>query len=355
MTNKTSVMLRIFSSSLVLACLICPGAGANQGYELIGPEVSKIGWKTRSLIAFDVDNDGRTDLAVINNDRARIEILYQHTPGDEIEKSQRPNQDRWDPSLEDSAFDKRNIPTGVQMYTLALGDLNRDGRPDLVYTGSPDDLTVRFQDASNRFGKKRVFDVGEPVTYISSVLIADIDDDGHNELAMLTQEKLLVFEYENGRIARERSYALSSENCDALMIFDANGDGRSDISYQVPQEQDRLRVRLGSKEGAFGPEHLFRLDEVGGTLQPIRIKGTTQPDFVRVQWHTGLIEILTLKAQEDDDTLLKNVRPRIFSAETTNAADATYTVADLDGNGFPDLVFADSKNANIRVIMQTAQ
>ena len=48
---------------------------------LSGPEVVKLDWNTRALTPVDVDGDGLTDLAVVNNDRAAIELLLQIKPG----------------------------------------------------------------------------------------------------------------------------------------------------------------------------------------------------------------------------------------------------------------------------------
>ena len=47
-----------------------------------GPEIVKLDWNTRRIVPVDLNQDGLLDLAVINNDRARIEMLLQRAPGD---------------------------------------------------------------------------------------------------------------------------------------------------------------------------------------------------------------------------------------------------------------------------------
>ena len=53
-----------------------------------GPEVFKLDWNVRGLVAHDIDADGRTDLVLLNNDSTKIEILLQRLP-DEIKSGGR--------------------------------------------------------------------------------------------------------------------------------------------------------------------------------------------------------------------------------------------------------------------------
>ena len=112
-----------------------------------GPEVLKLDWNTHGLTAADLDGDGRTDLAVIDNDRATIELLYQIKPGTPPDPAKPSRVNRWEPVVEDARFRRVSVTTGEAMYDLAVGDLNGDGRPDLIYTGEETPLTVRYQQA----------------------------------------------------------------------------------------------------------------------------------------------------------------------------------------------------------------
>ena len=48
-----------------------------EAVKLDSPEVSKLGWKTQSMRAADINGDGRTDLLLLNNEHAKIDILLQ--------------------------------------------------------------------------------------------------------------------------------------------------------------------------------------------------------------------------------------------------------------------------------------
>lgn len=48
---------------------------------LDGPEVAKLAWDVRSMVPADFDRDGKLDLALINNENAKLVLLYQRVPG----------------------------------------------------------------------------------------------------------------------------------------------------------------------------------------------------------------------------------------------------------------------------------
>ena len=182
--------MRVF---LFLACLAMAEGAAERPFRLSGPEVAKLDWNTRALTARDLDGDGLTDLALINNDRARIELLHQRRPGEAPEAPPRAAPSaRREPVLEDARFRRESVPTGLQMFALAIGDLNGDGKADLAYTGKPDALTIRFQGKENDWGEKRVLDIGEPAQWTSTLAIADLNGDQREDLIVLTQKEILI-------------------------------------------------------------------------------------------------------------------------------------------------------------------
>jgi len=103
---------------MIAAAAVVPA----HGIELSGPEVMKLSWNTRSLTAFDIDGDGLIDLGVLNNDRARIDLLYRRKPGDPQSRDRSTGLERWQPVLEDAPFRRQTIATGLRMFALGFGD-----------------------------------------------------------------------------------------------------------------------------------------------------------------------------------------------------------------------------------------
>lgn len=122
---------------------------------LDGPEVAKISWDSGSGTPGDFDGDGRLDLAVINNENAKLVLLYQRAPGagKDASKQRVISRDRWEPVIEDSRFEKTSLPCDQRHFAMAAGDFDGDGNPDLALTGATDALTVRFQGKDAAFTK----------------------------------------------------------------------------------------------------------------------------------------------------------------------------------------------------------
>jgi hypothetical protein len=342
------------SPDLPAATLLSIGLATTvTGFQLSGPEVLKLAWNTRSLVAYDIDGDGRTDLAVLNNDRASVELLYQRRPGEKLDRERATGLDRWQPVLEDAPFRRQSLATGIRMFSLAVGDLDGDGRADLAYSGNPDGLTVRYQTAKGDFRQRRVFDVEAPNSWIQTLHITDLDRDGRNDLALLTEAALLVFDQgADGELEGPRSYAVADESCFGLKAVDADRDGRVDLLYQVAQSPDALRIRFGLAGGGFGPEQSFRIDPTRSVMATIGIGDASRPGFIRIQSSTGLLEVLALDQTPGRGAWLKGIRPRLFSSRTDTRSPASYAIDDFDGDGRLDIAVADGRGARTWLSLQ---
>lgn len=112
-------------------------------------EIIKLDWQIGALRIADFNRDGRNDIAIANNRKARIELLIQKAG---IEPAEAPVA--VDPQDIDinainppSRFDKQPVAVSQKIYSLACGDLNSDGLPDLAYYGEPKGLYIILQRA----------------------------------------------------------------------------------------------------------------------------------------------------------------------------------------------------------------
>jgi hypothetical protein len=314
-----------------------------------GPEVVKLDWATRGLTPADLDGDGRMDLAIIDNDRASIELLYQIKPGTPPDPAKPARANRWEPVLEDARFRRVSVTTGETMFDLAVGDLNGDGRPDLIYTGEVTPLTIRYQQADGAWLEKKIPEAPEPVHMLSTLCVADLRGSGRKDLVMLGQKELAIFyQQPDGTLAPPVRLALTDENCYGLMVCDVNGDGRPDIVYLASGKHDVLRVRLQTADHQFGPELSYPINPNRSTLQLLAAATKAGPArFVYAQNPTGQLGFFSLEAADGKKTDL-GPRPQVFTpfaAGKTGAA--SYAFGDFSGDGREDVAMSDPDGAQV--------
>ncbi|HXU13144.1 MAG TPA: VCBS repeat-containing protein, partial [Candidatus Binatia bacterium] len=131
---------------------------------------------------------------------------------------------------------------------LALGDLDHDGIPDLVYAAVRDnEISVSLGIGDGRFGPESFFPVGDGP---SAVVLADLNGDGHLDIAV------------------------------------ANGDQYPDL------QDDNVSVLLGHGNGAFDPQTTYRVGRTPSDLAVADLDHDGVPDLVVTNHDTDDISIL---------------------------------------------------------------
>ncbi len=359
-----------FGLALTLASVAAAPAHASAPeVGLAGPLVQKLDWNTRSLQAADLNGDGLLDLLVANNDRATVDILYQLRPAaaDALAatsvtlsagpKTARAN--RWEPVVEDARFRRERVTTGVTMYDLATGDLNGDGRPDLVYTGEPQALTVQYQQADGSWAETRLSEAPAPSLAVGCLRLADLNADGRTDLVQLGLKELAVFyQTDAGELAAPVRLPLADENCYGLEIVDLDGDGRPDLVYLSNTRRDALRVRLQNAQGQFGPEQPYAIKDARCTLQILAPADAAKKQPARLvfaQQRTGQLEFFNFESAKKE-SVKKNkagaapvLRPRVFTPRAAGKTAAAYAVGDFNGDGRDDIAVSDADGAQVFV------
>jgi hypothetical protein len=181
----------------------------------------------------DLNNDGRQDVVVVNGfNEPAIVILYQ-TAGGTM-----------------SAPVTLSIGPGILVWQVGVGDINNDGRKDIVaaYGGYVTDvhLAVFRQNADGSFAAPALLNSPD---WLTAVEIADANNDGRQDILLLHQSSLgVILQSASGTLGVESSIALPAAGGHhqlGMVATDINGDGATDVAYSQVGSQGALTVLYG--------------------------------------------------------------------------------------------------------------
>lgn len=187
--------------------VVLPGDGAG-GF---GPPLQSLnGLGSSGLTGADVDDDGLLDLVATNPGAGSLLVLG---------------------SVGDGTFSlMRDVPVSAGIDALAIGDLNADGRTDVVAGGTGDQVHVLLATGPGEFGSPVAYRAG---SLPDTLLVADLDEDGRQDVLAgntLGYELVVLPGNGLGRLAAEISIPLQWSQTPDLAAADFNEDGLVDLA-----------------------------------------------------------------------------------------------------------------------------
>lgn len=234
---------------------------------------------------------------------------------------------------------------------VAVGDMNHDGKPDLVVLTTSEDsaVNVLLGNGDGSFQSEQTFPVG-----ISSndVQIADVNGDGVPDVVTANyldgSVSVLIGNNAGGLGTAERysiAGSLTFSNPKAVAVGDMNGDGIPDLvtagrySYFYAGNSytgGMVTVMLGDGSGTFAASTQDRAGQGLSDVQLADFNGDGKLDIAVSDGRAPLSEFdfpVYVLLGAGDGTVSE--RPRGFATSDTTAA--SLTVADFNGDGKADL------------------
>src|SRR5688572_7132330 len=129
--SHSSSMFRKLLLLVAWAGLVGSASSATNGvsFGYAGPETFPIDQAITQLRSADIDGDGLMDLIVVNNARARINILYNQT-GKTNASVPRHAQREMNELPPDARFRIESVASEKRIAGFTVADVNHDQRPD---------------------------------------------------------------------------------------------------------------------------------------------------------------------------------------------------------------------------------
>ena len=297
----------------------------------------------------DVDGDGKPDMVVVINGANTISV-YQNTSTTG--------------STSTSSFGtKVDFATGSGAFNVKIGDIDGDGKPEIVVVNQNSSTVSVFRNTSTRgtinsssFAAKVDFAVtSAPI----GVVIGDIDGDGKPDLAVTNNGTNSVSVLRNTSTIGSINFATKVDFGTGtsplwLAIGDLDGDGNADLAIANGSANTVSVLRNTSPIGSisFAAKVDFATGSSPRTVVIGDLDGDGKPEMVINNYSANSISVLRNTASVGSITSGSFATNVDFATGTQ--PNAGLAIGDIDGNGKPDIVVSNTGSNTVSVFRNTA-
>src|SRR5581483_10249961 len=336
---------------------LCAGrAAADDGklsFGFSGPEIYPIDPGISLVHTADLDGDGLMDIVVVNNVRSKINLLYNRTGKTNkvaaLEEKREINE-----LPPDARFRIDSISSEKRISSLVVTDLNGDGRPDLAYYGDPKELVVQYNQGTNGWSAPKRWPIDDGQMTPNALTAGDLNGDGRTDLVLLGDNNIYFLAQKEDHTLADPVKIPYSGTVRAVQCLDINGDGREDLLLINWDSPNPFRFRLQGEGGNLGPEVYFTMPAIRAYLAD-DLDGDHKTEIMTIAQNSGRAQISNFQ-RKTADSISGAFKEGQFSVLPLirNASGSHRGVlwADLNGDGLPDLLVAEPDSGQMTLYLQ---
>lgn len=302
------------------------------------------------VVASDIDGDGKQDIVVSNSMGNSVSVFRNiSTPG----------------SITTNSFDTRfdfTTNTGPIPFAFAINDIDGDGKPDLVVTNDVNSISVYRNTctlgsfSTGLFAPKVDFSImGGP----RGVALGDIDGDGKPDLAVTSPSVGLVSVFKNTSISGTIGSASLATKVEftagagpfSIAISDIDGDGKSDLVVTNSMNNTisifrNISTSGSINSGSFAAKVDFNTNNYPQYCTIGDINGDGKPDIIIANSTNNSVSVFR------NTSASGSITESSFAAKVdfpSGSSPRGVAIGDIDGDTKPDLLVTNSGSNSISI------
>lgn len=280
-----------------------------------GPLVHKVGFGINSLKIGDINGDGRLEAVVFDGRRARLVAV----------------------GVVDGATTNTTIPTGGQIAAFELADFAGDGQAQALIVNSRGLMSLRKKDGTEA---TKPIDLGLGTRGLNLVA-GDLNNDGKQDIVALAGNKMRVVT-NVASAPKLLPVEPTEDNLYYVNLVDLDGDNNLDMTCIASGGRMNLRMRLGNGDGTFGAWRIATVDQLKSLFSGKLADGT--PVIATVE---GATRRVAMHRYADHGDL---AAPQWWAfGEGDGTKTPPFAIGDVDNDGDDDVVLFPRQNAQMVV------
>jgi hypothetical protein len=296
-----------------------------------------------SVTIGDLDGDGKPELAIANRGSNTVSVFQNTSTG----------------SGNVSYAAKADFATGINPQSVAIGDFDKDGKPDLAVDNSNSNTLSVFRNTSTGSGN---INYATKVDYTTgtkpySVSAGDLDGDGWLDLVVANNNSSTLSVFRNTSTGEGSiSYAAKLDYTtgtppQSVLIGDLDGDGKPDLAVGIT---DAVAVFRNTSTGSGNISYAAKVDYSTGSgfsttaVSISDLNGDGKLDVAAVTFGTNKLSVF-----RNTSTGSGSISYAAKADYSTGTNPQSVAIGDMGGDGKADLVVANYNSASVSVFRNT--